>query len=146
VRALLKGVVFVAGLISLVIVGFLWYFYVTYIDETAVAGSAYGYAIGQSKREALEVAVHQFSEDEISGIHIMEPFQTVAPTPGCFAFLESSDRWTVFPAERGNFFDPSHCISRVERSSRCIATDRDSSFRRVAMPMRRRSNTISALG
>jgi hypothetical protein len=105
VRSFLKGVVFVAGLFSLAFVCLLWYLYLTYIDEAVVTGSAYGYTIGQSKRDVYEIATHQFRDNEISGIHIMEPFETFDPSPGNFAMVESGDLWTVFPAERNDFFD-----------------------------------------
>ena len=101
----LKTVVFAFGLLALVVASFLWYFHLTYIDETTVEGTACGFAIGQSKPDAYAVATDQFENGEIFGLHIMEPFETFDPTDPNFATVESADLWTLFPDERGNFFD-----------------------------------------
>jgi len=104
-KTVLKTAVFVFGLLALVFASFPWYFYLTYLDETAVEGSAHGYTIGQLKPDAYAVATDQFENGQISGIHIMEPFETFDPAEASFETIQRSDLWTLFPDERGDFFD-----------------------------------------
>jgi len=104
-KIVFKTAVFVFGLLALVVVSFLWYFYLTYLDETAVEGSAYGFTIEQLKPDAYAVATDQFENGEISGLHIMEPFETFDPTESSFDAIQRADLWTLFPDERGDFFD-----------------------------------------
>jgi hypothetical protein len=104
-KTALKAFVFVVGLLALITVSFLWYFYLTYIDETTLEGAVYGYAIGQSKPEAYSVATVQFANDEISGLHIWDPFETFDATDRNYPIIKSADLWTVFPDDRDNFRD-----------------------------------------
>ena len=97
-KRVLKVSVFVAGLIGLVIVSYLWYLHLTYIDETVNVGSAHGYTIGQSKHEAFGVAGTQYASRELAGLHIDEPFGTIDPVDPNFRRLEPSDSWIFFPA------------------------------------------------
>ena len=104
-KRVLKISVFIAGLIGLVVVSYLWYLHLTYIDETVNAGSAHGYTIGQSKKEAFGVAAAQYTSREVAGIHIDEPFGTIEPVDPNYRRLEPSDSWTLFPGKRRDFFD-----------------------------------------
>lgn len=49
--------------------GYFTFMYVTYIDETVVEGSGYGFTIGQSKEEVYEAAARQYADIEVQIMH-----------------------------------------------------------------------------
>lgn len=104
-KLILQSVAGILGLLILVVGGYLSYLVATYIDETVVEGTSHGYIIGQSKREAYEVALDQFNSELIYGLHVFEPFGTIEPVDSFSALLESNDTWTLFMSEPNSFFD-----------------------------------------
>jgi hypothetical protein len=101
----LKFIAGLAGLVVLLVGAYIGYLALTYIDETVVEGTSYGYTIGQSKREAFSVAQQQFRRGAIAGLHVSDPFESFAPDEPHWGLLESNDRWTLFFSEEDNFFN-----------------------------------------
>jgi hypothetical protein len=104
-KRILQSIAGVLGLFILIVGSYIAYLTATYIDETTVTGAAHGYVIGQSKREAYDVARKQFVSRKIYGLHVFEPFESFKPDEVYWAPLESNDTWTLFMSEPHSFFD-----------------------------------------
>jgi len=53
------------GLLILVVVSYIAYFYLTYIHEDITEGSGYGFTIGQTKQEVYRIAQSKFKDGEL---------------------------------------------------------------------------------
>ena len=64
----MKRLILAGLLVAATAVAYLGYFWVTYIDETTVVGTAFGFSIGQTEAEAYAVARRHYLEDAVWGI------------------------------------------------------------------------------
>jgi len=89
--------------------GYIGYLWITYIDETVSAGTAYGFSIGASKQEALMSANnlngHPRAVLYVSyGPRAGENF-TAVPSASQIDQLQAHDRWDVLLDGSGKFFN-----------------------------------------
>jgi hypothetical protein len=84
---------------TIIVVGYISYLYATYIDETVVSGSAYGFSIGSSKQQAIEHAAALRKDHPNAVIYVDfgpragDRF-TIAPTADQIDTLEPHDLWS----------------------------------------------------
>jgi hypothetical protein len=84
---------------AMVLAGYVTYLWATYIDETSVSGSAYGFTIGTSKQEAL-ASVRRLTSYPHAVVHVSygpragDHF-SVAPVPANLDRLQEHDQWKV---------------------------------------------------
>ncbi len=92
-----------------VVAGNVIYFWATYIDETATSGTAYGFAIGSSKQDAL-ASIRRLDKHPNAVIYVTygsraEDFFTVSPLPAHIEQLRQYDQWDVLLDGDGKFFN-----------------------------------------
>lgn len=105
-----KKTLAVAVLVPILVVsGYVIYLWATYIDEATVTGSAHGFTIGTSKREALDSvrrlgnyphAVVYVSYGPRAGDHF-----TVDPASAHVEQLQEHEIWKVLLEGKGKFFN-----------------------------------------
>ncbi|MGI9318493.1 MAG: hypothetical protein ACR2QW_14275, partial [bacterium] len=95
-KPILKYTAGLAGLIVVTVAGYIAFLALTYIDETVIVGTSYGYTIGQSKRDTFSTVREQFDAEKITGVNVSEPFESFEPEESHWILLEANDRWTLF--------------------------------------------------
>ena len=95
---------------ALLIAGYITYLWASYIDETIVVGTAYGFTIGQKKGEAIE----EFSELSIHypALHVYVSYSqkagdyfSIPATRDSFERLQTHNKWTLLLKGKGEYFD-----------------------------------------
>ena len=93
----------------LAVAGYAGYLWATYLDETVVSGTAYGFTIGASKQEAL-AAARRLDDHTRAVVYVSygpragEHF-SIAPSQARIEQLQGQDQWEVLLDGTGKFFN-----------------------------------------
>lgn len=93
----------------LAVAGYAGYLWATYLDETVVSGTAYGFTIGASKQEAL-AAARRLDDHARAVVYVSygpragEHF-SIAPSQARIEQLQGQDQWEVLLDGTGKFFN-----------------------------------------
>lgn len=93
----------------LAVAGYAGYLWATYLDETVVSGTAYGFTIGASMEEALGAARnlrdHPHAVVYVSHGQRAGDRSTIAPAQARIDQLQMYDQWDVLLDGADNFFN-----------------------------------------
>lgn len=65
----------IAAVVMAVLLGYIAFLYLSYIDRTVTAGSAFGFTIGQSKEEAFTTAERLFTAGKLNAITTLTDYE-----------------------------------------------------------------------
>lgn len=89
--------------------GYVGYLWATYLDETVVSGTAYGFTIGASKQEAL-AAARSFNDHPHAVVYVSYGARagdhfSIAPSQARIEQLQAHDQWDVLLDGADSFFN-----------------------------------------
>lgn len=99
---ILKMLGVIAAVFLVFLGGYFTFMYVTYIDETVVEGSAYGFTVGHGKEETYEAAARQYADINVRIRHPLKDQKQYGPLIS-FSFskeeyyiLRERTRWRIY--------------------------------------------------
>ena len=108
-RLWLKALSVAVLLPTLAITGYVGYLWATYIDETIVSGSAYGFSVGATKEEALASAKsmrgYPAAAVYVSYGHRAGDHFTFKVSQATLEHLQEHEQWEVLLDGTGRFFN-----------------------------------------
>lgn len=109
-RAPIKVLFYVVGFFMVLVVWYVGYLAITYIDDTKKEGKAYGFEIGTSKKQTFSdvrnlLDVHPRLVIYVSYGPRAGDNKTIKPLDSSYAEVKPHDNWVLLLNGKGEFFD-----------------------------------------
>ena len=107
-KAQFKIILRVIGIIGFVGFLYLSYFWLTYINETIIAGEGYGFNIGEAKEQVFSNAIKAFQEEQVYILNPIDergygPHEEIEFTSEDYELLKNRNKWDFYYSK--NYFD-----------------------------------------